>query len=342
VPVDGPGFLHELVEALKIKYPINPKKVYLFGHSGGATFALLMSLYESEYFSATAIHAGALQADAFSLIDVAKRKTPIHIQVGTADDSYPLKVVTTTREQLNARGFAARLVVMPGHTHWYYDLAPEINERAWEFMKGFELPSEPRYEDYKFRPEGRKSTEASEQYLLGMKRQQAGDAAGAIDAYTRAIQLDAKYAEAYNNRGVAYMAQNEYVLAAVDFTRSIELAPSEAAYNNRGSIYAAQEKTGAAIADYTSAIKIKPSAEAYSNRGISYAQINRNDAALSDFDDAIKLNPKFGRAYILRGLILLKRGGQDSAAQKDFDKGFELDSSLHAEFDAIIKTRLRN
>ena len=103
-----------------------------------------------------------------------------------------------------------------------------------------------------------------------------------------------------------------------------------------------REKTSAAIADYTSAIKIKPSAEAYSNRGISYAQMNRNDAALSDFDDAIKLNPKFGRAYILRGLILLKRGGQDSAAQKDFDKGFELDSSLHAEFDAIIKTRLRN
>src|SRR5882672_8480560 len=43
VPGDGPEFLHELVESIKSKYPINGKKVYLFGHSGGAVFALLMS-----------------------------------------------------------------------------------------------------------------------------------------------------------------------------------------------------------------------------------------------------------------------------------------------------------
>src|SRR5215813_3086571 len=33
VPEDGPAFIHELVEALKTKYPINPRRVYLFGHS---------------------------------------------------------------------------------------------------------------------------------------------------------------------------------------------------------------------------------------------------------------------------------------------------------------------
>ena len=59
VPRDGPQALHEFVEAIKSKYPINPRRVYLFGHSGGAVFALLMSLYESEYFAAAAIHAGA-------------------------------------------------------------------------------------------------------------------------------------------------------------------------------------------------------------------------------------------------------------------------------------------
>jgi poly(3-hydroxybutyrate) depolymerase len=110
VPDDGPQFLRELVESIKTKYPVNPKRVYLFGHSGGAIFALLMSLYESEYFAATAIHAGALYASDASLIDLSKRKTPIQIQVGTVDGLFPLATVRATRDRLNASGFSVQLV----------------------------------------------------------------------------------------------------------------------------------------------------------------------------------------------------------------------------------------
>jgi len=39
MPRDGPDFLRDLVEDLKSKYPINPHRVYLFGHSAGAVFA---------------------------------------------------------------------------------------------------------------------------------------------------------------------------------------------------------------------------------------------------------------------------------------------------------------
>src|SRR5436190_4903857 len=60
-PVDGPDFLHDLITELQTKYPIDEHRIYLFGHSGGASFALYMALYESEYFAATAIHAGALR-----------------------------------------------------------------------------------------------------------------------------------------------------------------------------------------------------------------------------------------------------------------------------------------
>ena len=62
-PHDGPDFLRDLVEELKTKYPVNPRRVYLFGHSAGAIFALHMSLMESQYFAATAVHAGALAGD---------------------------------------------------------------------------------------------------------------------------------------------------------------------------------------------------------------------------------------------------------------------------------------
>jgi hypothetical protein len=37
---------------------------------------------------------------------------------------------------------------MKGHDHWYYDLAPQINRDAWDFLKRRELNEDPRYEAY--------------------------------------------------------------------------------------------------------------------------------------------------------------------------------------------------
>jgi len=150
IPEDGPDFIRDLVEALKAKHPINPRRVYLFGHSAGAGQALYLSVLESEYFAATAVHAGAVGQEANPLMERAPRKIPIAIFVGTNDDFFPLPVVRATRDALNARGFKAELTEIKGHTHWYYDRAPEINRSAWEFLKAHELPGEPKYEQYQF------------------------------------------------------------------------------------------------------------------------------------------------------------------------------------------------
>lgn len=150
IPDDGPDFIYELVESLKKRYPINPRRVYLFGHSAGAGQALYLSLLESEYFAATAIHAGALTSDDGPYIDKAKRKIPISIFVGTNDQFVPLSIVRATRDTLNARGFKPELTEIKGGTHWYYDRAPEINQSAWEFLKTRALDSEPKYETYVF------------------------------------------------------------------------------------------------------------------------------------------------------------------------------------------------
>ncbi|HSS19081.1 MAG TPA: tetratricopeptide repeat protein [Pyrinomonadaceae bacterium] len=341
VPKDGPAFIHELVESVKATYPIDPQRVYLFGHSGGAVFALLMSLYESQYFAATAIHAGALDADSAQLVVLAKRKTPIHIQVGTVDEYFPLQAVRATRDLLNSQGFAVQLVEIPRHNHWYYDTSATINQTAWDFLKAFSLPGEPHYEEYKFLPEDKKSREAIEQYNRAVKLHDKGDLAGAIAGYTKAIALDANYADAYNNRGVAYMSQKNFEAAAADFSRSIELQPSSNAYNNRGSIYFSHQKTEEAIADFTAGIKLNATPEGYVNRGMAYQNTNRAALALADYEAALKLNEKFARAYVLRGLVRLVAGEQASA-QKDFDRGFQLDAGLHAEFDPIIKQRRPN
>jgi len=149
-PQDGPDFLHDLVEELKSKYPINPRRVYLFGHSAGAIFGLEMALMESQYFAAAAVHAGAISADNFDVIDLAKRKIPIFIQVGDSDPGFPVKLVRATRDALNAKGFSAELIELPGHDHNYYEVASKINLSAWEFFKKHELESEPAYRRFRF------------------------------------------------------------------------------------------------------------------------------------------------------------------------------------------------
>jgi poly(3-hydroxybutyrate) depolymerase len=149
-PQDGPDYLRDLVEELKKKYPINPRRVYLFGHSAGASFSLEMAVMESEYFAAAAIHAGALPPADRDLVPLAKRKIPISIQVGDSDQFVPLKVVRATRDFLNENGFNIELTEIPKHDHWYYDMAPKINLAAWEFLKKYELNQDPVYRKFNF------------------------------------------------------------------------------------------------------------------------------------------------------------------------------------------------
>ena len=146
---DGPQFLYDLVESLKTKYQVNPRRVYLFGHSAGAVFALNMSMLESEYFAATAVHAGAWrEPQEFQLMDYAGRKIPLAIWVGDNDNFFPLVSVKETNARLRERGFPIETNIMKGHTHWYYDLAPQINRQAWDFLKPHELPADPKYREF--------------------------------------------------------------------------------------------------------------------------------------------------------------------------------------------------
>jgi predicted esterase len=148
-PADGPDFLRDLVEKLIANYPINPRRVYLFGHSAGAVFAMNMAMMESEYFAATAVHAGSWRYKSeHAVMDYAKRKPPLAIFIGDRDNFFPLSSVRATEAALKDRGFPIELTVIKGHTHWYYDRAPEINRDAWDFLKRHELTEDPRYEEY--------------------------------------------------------------------------------------------------------------------------------------------------------------------------------------------------
>lgn len=148
-PADGPLFLREVVEDVGRRHPIDGRRVYLFGHSAGAQFALQIAALESEYFAAAAIHAGSLQPAYFHLFDYASRKIPYALYIGTKDAFFPLEQVRATRDALIKRGFPVEYTEMPGHTHDYSGSAKEINRRVWEFFRKNPLSSEPRYTEYR-------------------------------------------------------------------------------------------------------------------------------------------------------------------------------------------------
>jgi len=147
-PQDGPALLHDIVDQVAGKQAIASRRMYLFGHSAGAVFALQMAALESDYFAAVVAYAGSLQSKYFNLFDYATRKIPYLLIIGTKDAFFPLADVQATRDALKSRSFPVEYVEMSGQTHNYVRSTKEINGKAWEFLLKNPLPADPKYTAY--------------------------------------------------------------------------------------------------------------------------------------------------------------------------------------------------
>ncbi len=137
IPEDSPDFTQRNRRSREsAKFPIDPRRVYLFGHSGGAGHVLLLGLLESEYFAAVGAHAGALRPDDRALLDVPQRKIPMAIWIGTKDQMVPLKMVRDTLAVLTARKFPGEGLRDP-RTHAFLRRACDGGDRG-----GVGLPKE--------------------------------------------------------------------------------------------------------------------------------------------------------------------------------------------------------
>ena len=135
----------------------------------------------------------------------------------------------------------------------------------------------------------------------------------AISDYSKAIELNPEYATAYNNRGIAYSHKSAYDRAIEDYNKAIGLNPEyDLAYNNRGTVYHFQKEYDRAIADYSQAIGLNPDyATAYNNRGNAYSHKGAYDRAIVDYSQAIGLNPDYATAYNNRGNAYRRKGAYD-------------------------------
>jgi poly(3-hydroxybutyrate) depolymerase len=131
---DYSSFIPSLIRDVGTKYPIDPRRMFLFGHSDGATFTTHVALQYPTAFVAASHHGGAPDARTLRLSQ-SGRKIPIQYILGTNDSIFPVWYVQKTAYTLNQSGHETEFVLLSGHTHWYYDLAPQINAIAWAFFE---------------------------------------------------------------------------------------------------------------------------------------------------------------------------------------------------------------
>ncbi len=149
IPDDGPQFLADVAAFLRARYPIDTSRVYLFGHSAGAVFALSMAAMESEFFAAAAVHAGAFRdSSEANVLAFASRKIPVLLVVGSRDPFFPLQAVRDTKKAFEAKGFPCTLLELEGYDHDYYRHSNEINQKAWAFLSSHHLDHEAAFKAY--------------------------------------------------------------------------------------------------------------------------------------------------------------------------------------------------
>ncbi len=98
-------------------------------------------------------------------------------------------------------------------------------------------------------------------------------------------------AKQHYNKGVEYGQQGRFDDAIAEYSKAIELDPNFAeAYSNRGNAYRALGEIQRAIADYAEAILLNPQdAGTYASRALAYTSLGKTRAAEQDIDKAVEL-----------------------------------------------------
>ena len=132
-------------------------------------------------------------------------------------------------------------------------------------------------------------------YHKGFEAHMMNDLDKAIELYSVAAKIRRRNTYlAYANRAQIYFARGEYDLAIADYTKVLELKPSQfPTYLSRGNVWLAKKNPEKAAEDFTQAINANPHyAPAYVSRGRLLASQGKSDAAYADFSKALTLDDK--------------------------------------------------
>jgi tetratricopeptide (TPR) repeat protein len=146
-------------------------------------------------------------------------------------------------------------------------------------------------------------------YGVVMRRMNRHD--DALNAFTRAVELDPRQAWTHNGRGLALSALGRHDEALAEYQRAAELNDEDIwyRYNQGDALMALNRPHDAAIA-LEAAVRLDAKhAESWAKLGQAYRRLSRQQDAIHAYDQALALQPHYGWAWNGRGLALedLKR-----------------------------------
>jgi tRNA A-37 threonylcarbamoyl transferase component Bud32/Tfp pilus assembly protein PilF len=154
--------------------------------------------------------------------------------------------------------------------------------------------------------------------------------AEAEDRLSEAIRLKPDGPSAYMGRCRAAGMKLDDQQAIADCTEVIRRVPDSAdAFHERGTAYLRNQQYERAIADIDAAIRFgdQNPAGAHSVRGRAHNGLEQWDAAMEDFDEAIRLNPKVAQFFMFRGVTRNARR-EFAKAIEDFNEALRLQPNL--------------
>jgi len=171
-----------------------------------------------------------------------------------------------------------------------------------------------------------------ELFSKGLDARKRGNNQEAIEYYSLFIIKYPNFPGAYNNRGLAKLALDDFRGAIQDCNKVIEIEPNYLnIYNARGSAKRKLKEYQEAIKDYNKAIKIEPyNADAYYNRGLAKLALDDFRGAIQDCNKVIEIEPYSADAYNIRGIAKLylrdNYGGcldLSKAGELGYDKAYD-------------------
>ena len=143
-------------------------------------------------------------------------------------------------------------------------------------------------------------------FYLSRIYRDVGQLDAALSAVNKALELRAKYADAYGLRAEIKVLQQDYGQAYIDFQKAIDSTSyrQERFLNKRAAVYFKQNKPQKAMEDYTRVTKLAPeNAAAWLGLTRIYVQVGAKDKAGLSLSEFIKLKPNNPNVNQLRQKI---------------------------------------
>ena len=176
------------------------------------------------------------------------------------------------------------------------------------------------------------SQEAVELCNEGIDRYYAGDLEGAIAAFEKALEIDPKFHDAWNNlvvtwnkRGNILKNLGRYIEAIAAYEKALEIDPEHHyAWNGLGNTLNDLGHNSEAKAAFETALEIDPEYhDAWNGLGFTLKDLGCNSEAKAAFETALEIDPKFHHACNGLG-ITLKNLGRYIEAIAAYKKALEI------------------